>query len=463
MDTKQSPQLGQKFILSQSLIQSVKILELPIIELKAMIANELEQNPVLDEVSRAEPGAEPPIRLDRQEKYNEAAENTEQDGLSSQGTEDYEKPIPNRKESLQDHLARQLRINSSKEEVLSAGMSIIARLDGNGYLPQSPESIAEESGTSPETVLETLRLIQSFEPAGVGSRNLKECLLLQLERAGNNDKLLRCLVEEHLEDLAAGLWQKILKKLKCSPEELEEKVAKIHRLEPKPGRFYSDDATLYIVPDLTVEEKDGNISVSAREENVPVIRINPLYRSMLKNKKIDDTTKEFIRQKIANGSSLINAIRNRRQMLVNVLEIIAGVQKEALLEGLEKLKPLSLKEISEVTGIHESTVSRIVMNKYVQTPAGIYPLRSLFSSSLKRTDGEDVSSQGIRLIIKELIDGEDKQRPLRDEEIAKLLEETEKIRVARRTIVKYRLCLGLPSASKRRKQALQAGLLGRRE
>ncbi|MFA5038152.1 MAG: RNA polymerase factor sigma-54 [Candidatus Omnitrophota bacterium] len=449
MDVRQRVEQRQKPVLSQSLIQSSRMLELALPELRAVIEEELEQNPVLEEEIKAEaPRETPEIRQTSERETSEPAPDPDDELLG------YEKPIPNKKENLHDHLSRQLRINTEDEEKFKAGMAVILSIDENGYLRVPPEVIAEESGFSCERVAEMLKLIQSFDPAGIGARDLKECLLLQLDRAENKDPLLRGLIEEHLQDMAAGQWQKLIKALKCSPEELKEKIIKIHSLEPKPGRGYSSEETIYVIPDVTIEEKDNQLVVLTREETMPVLRINPLYRAMLRNKKIDDKTKDFIREKIANGNNLMNAIQNRRHLLVRVMEIIASIQKEALTEGFEKLNPLSLKEVAEMTNIHESTISRIVMHKYVQTPVGIYPLRKFFSSGLKTSTGADISSQRVRLKIKELIDSENKNKPLRDQEIVLLLKQAENIDVARRTVVKYREAMKIPSAPKRRKEAL---------
>lgn len=438
----------QKQILSQSLVQSAKLLELPLPELRALIDEELEQNPVLEEETKAEPLPETPeIRM-------ETAEERFESGQDAEEFADQEKPVAGRKENLHDHLSRQLRINTSDENTLKIGMALIHQIDENGYLRLPLTSISTETACPLEKVEETLRLIQTFDPAGIGARDLRECLLLQLDRSDNKDSLLRALIADHLEDLAQGQWSKLLKTLKCTDEALKEKVLKIHTLEPKPGRGYTFEETIYVIPDIAVEEKDDHLVVVTREESLPVLRINPTYRAMLRNKKIDDTTKDFIRKKIANGNNLMSAIQNRRHLLARVMELIVSIQKDALTDGFEKLKPLSLKEVAETTSIHESTISRIVMNKYVQTPAGIFPLRKFFSSGMKTKTGEDISSQSIQLKIQELIDAEDKHKPLRDQDLAVLLKQNENIEVARRTVVKYREALNIPSAPKRRKQAL---------
>lgn len=445
MDIRQRADHRQKQVLNQSLVQSARLLELPLPELRALIDEELEQNPVLEEEAKAESLPEIPQTLP------EAGENRLDAAQDGEETDNPEKPLPGRRESLHDHLSRQLRINTNDEERLKIGMALIRQIDENGYLRIPLNAIIAEIGAPQEHVENTLRLIQTFDPAGIGARDLKECLLLQLDRSDHKDGLLRTLISDHLEDLAQGQWAKLAKTLKCTDEALKDMVLKIHALEPKPGRGYSSEETVYVIPDISVEEKDDRLVVVTNDESLPLLRINPTYRAMLRNKKIDDKTKDFIRQKIANGNNLMSAIQNRRQMLGRVMELVMSIQKDALTDGFEKLKPLSLKEVAETTHIHESTISRVVMNKYVQTPAGIFPLRKFFSTGLKTTNGEDVSSQSIQLKIQELIDAEDKQKPLKDQDLVVLLKKNGNIEVARRTVVKYREAMKIPSAPKRRK------------
>ena len=244
--------------------------------------------------------------------------------------------------------------------------------------------------------------------------------------------------------------KRLCKKLKCSKEELMEGIKKLHSLEPKPGRSYSSDDTVYCIPDITIEEKDDTLNISTKDDTIPTIRINPTYKNMLKSKKVNEETKNFIRQKLQNAHSLIRAIQSRKATLARVVLIIAETQKEALLEGMDKLKPLTLKEIADRVNMHESTISRIVMNKYAQTPIGIFALKDFFSTSLKNADGKNISSQSIKFKIKEWVEAEDKTRPLRDREIVNLLMESEKIPIALRTVAKYRESLKIPPVSQRR-------------
>ena len=428
----------QKAVFTQSLRQSMKILELPLLELKEVVEAELIENPVIEE---AEKNIDTP--LESLGEFMPAPTKSDENV--------YEKAIPGKKENLTEALLRQLRINAADEEQLRVGTTLINNINENGYLRESLSDICAESGCGEEDALKALKLIQTFEPSGVGARDIKECLLIQLDKKQDTDPLSRRLIEECLQDLAhKDTLHKVCKKLKCDSAELARCIEKIHSLEPKPGRGYSSEETVYVIPDISIEEKDDTLRVSTKDDSIPIIRVNPTYKNMLKSKKTDEKTKDFIREKLKNAANLINAITQRKETLTRVITIIAETQKDALLEGMDKLRPLSLKEIAEKVSMHESTISRIVMNKYVQTPIGIFPLRGFFSTSLKKEDGEDVSAQSIKLKILDLIEYEDKTRPLRDREIVEQIRQTEKLSLARRTVAKYRKILKIPPVSERR-------------
>lgn len=451
MAFKQKLEQRQKFVFSQSLKQSIKLLELPLLELKDTIETEIEENPVIEEIS-AEPSREA-----APEKPQGPAEEEDLSYLDREETigelVNYERPIPNKKESLFDFLLKQLRMTAKDEAELKIGTLLIHQIDENGYLRRDIPALCAEAECSEETALKTLKLIQTFDPAGVAARDLKECLMIQLKKMDNEDCLSLKVVEGHLSDLASGNLKKLCKKLKCSEEEMRLCIQKIQRLEPKPGRSYDQDEIAYVIPDIAIEEKDNELFISAKDDTLPVIRINPLYKKMLKSKTVNEETKEFIRQKMMQANNLVHAIQSRRNTIVKVVTIIAEIQKEAILEGIDKIKPLTLREIAEKIGMHESTVSRVVMHKYVQTPAGILRLKDFFSGSLKSAQGEEIASQNVKLKVKDLIDNEDKALPLRDQAIADLLKETEKIAIARRTIAKYREMQDIPPVSKRRRPA----------
>ncbi len=445
----------QKAVFSQSLRQTIKALELPVLELRRLVEAELQENPVLEEVIPTSPAETLPERL----KAASASEDeNDYAGLSREvlprEIANYERPVPGPRETLNETLLRQLRISARDEKQVALGMHIIMHINENGYLMEEIQTPEPPIAFTEEEFEEALRLIQTFDPPGVGARNLKECLLIQLRRRQEKDPILQNLIENYLDELAEHHFDKICHKLKCSREGLAEKIHRIHSLEPKPGRAFASDEAVYVIPDVTIEEKDGELVVITDDDRVPTVRVSASYRGMLRARTVDDKTKDFIREKIRNATRLIHAVQTRRDTIRRVVGLIADIQKEALLEGMERLKPLTLKEIAARTKLHESTISRIIMNKYVQTPIGIFPLRNFFSTGIKNTQGEDVSAERLRCRIREIIEEENKTHPLSDQTIAEILAESEKVNIARRTVAKYREGLHIPSAPKRRADLL---------
>ncbi len=445
----------QKAVFSQSLRQTIKALELPVLELRRLVEAEIQENPVLEEVIPPSTAETLPERL----KAASASEDeNDYAGLSREvlprEIANYERPVPGPRETLNENLLRQLRISARDQKQVALGMHIIMHINENGYLMEEIQTPEPNLTFTDEEFEETLRLIQTFDPPGVGARNLKECLLIQLRRRQEKDPILQNLIENYLDELAEHHFDNICRKLKCSREGLAEKIHKIHSLEPKPGRAFATDEAVYVIPDVFIEEKDGELVVITDDDKVPSVRVSASYRGMLRSRTVDDKTKDFIREKIRNATRLIHAVQTRRDTIRRVVELIVDIQKEALLEGMERLKPLTLKEIAARTELHESTISRIIMNKYVQTPIGIFPLREFFSTGIKNTQGEDVSAERLRCRIREVIEEENKTHPLSDQAIAGILAESEKVNIARRTVAKYREGLRIPSAPKRREDLL---------
>ncbi|MGE5279928.1 MAG: RNA polymerase factor sigma-54 [Deltaproteobacteria bacterium] len=458
MTTRQRFEQRQKAAFSQSLRQTIKALELPVLELRRLVEAELQENPVLEEVQP--PASAADSLADRLKAASAPEDENDYAGLSREvmpgEIANYERPVPGRRETLTESLLRQLRINAKDEKQMALGMHLIMHINENGYLSEEIQTPEPSISYTRQEFEETLDLIQTFDPPGVGARDLKECLLIQLARRGEKDALLMKLVKDYIDELAEHHFDKICRKLKCSRETLAAKIHKIHSLEPKPGRVFATDDPVYVIPDVFIEEKDGELAVVTDDEKVPVIRVSASYRGMLRTRTVDETTKEFIREKIKNATRLIHAIRTRRDTIRRVVGLLADIQREAILEGMEKLKPLSLKEIAFKTGLHESTVSRIVMNKYVQTPIGIFPLRDFFSTGMKNAAGEDVSAERLRCLVRDIIEEEDKTHPLSDLAVARMLADSENVAIARRTVAKYREAQNIPPASKRKQTLLDA-------
>ncbi len=344
-----------------------------------------------------------------------------------------------KKVSLHEVLLRQLGMFSDTDEQLKIGQEIISNIDKNGYLKASVEEMASILNTSAEKVEDTLRLIQQFEPPGVGARTLKECLLIQLDLLNEDDPLIRKIVDSHLEELAKKNYALIARSLKEPLENIMPLIKKILRLNPKPGANYSLDEIERVIPDIVVTEKEnGALEIDINSENLARLKINKTYIEMLKNNELDEKTKEFLTNKLRKAVELLRAISKRQSTLRRVVEAVLDVQKEALKEDISQLKPLTLKEIAQKLNLHESTVSRVVMNKYVQTPYGIIALKDFFSSHIHDKNGQAVSSSQVKSLIRELIEREDKKHPLSDQDISNLLLKQNNLNIARRTVAKYR-------------------------
>ena len=457
MVNKQRLEQHQKAVFSQSLCQTIKALELPVMELKRLVEAELQENPVLEEVNA------PPVADSLPERLKAASASEDENDYAGLSREvapgevaNYERPVPGRKETLSETLLRQLRISARDERQAALGMHIIMHINENGYLAEEIQTPEPPVTFTREEFEETLRLIQTFDPLGVGARDLKECLLIQLRRRQEKDPILLKLIEDYLDELAEHHFDRICRKLKCTREGLAERIHRIHSLEPKPGRAFASDEAVYVIPDVSIEEKDGDLVIVTDDDKVPTVRVSASYRGMLRSPTVDEKTKDFIREKIRNATHLIHTVQTRRDTIRRVVGLVAEIQKEVLLEGMERLKPLTLKEIAGRTGLHESTISRIIMNKYVQTPIGIFPLREFFSTGMKNVEGQDVSAERLKCLIRDLIEEEDKTQPLSDQAIAALLAESEKVKLARRTVAKYREGLHIPSAPKRREDLLSS-------
>jgi len=447
MEIKQQFKQKQRF--SQQLQQSLAILGLQLLELRNLIETELANNPVLEEVPKKQEDV--PIQTTQSSAEIEETElpylekKPPAEEIWTRG-----KSVPSKKETLFEFLFKQLNIAISDKQKLKIGISIINHLDENGYFKGSTEEIAQLVGCTSEEVEKLLEIIKTFEPQGVGAKNLKECLLIQLDKLKKPHPLAHQIIQDHLDDLAKKNYSNIIKKTKASQTEITEAVKQIIHLEPKPGRSFYSEEIPYIIPDATIEEKDNTFLITVRDEQLPHIFINPKYKKLLSDKNSDEETKNFIRQKLNNANNLIRSIKQRNTTIYKVVRLILDVQKQALTEGMDKLKPLTLKEIAKQIGLHETTISRVVMNKYIQTPYGMFALKEFFSGGLKSQEGQDISSQRIKLKIQELIDEENKQKPLSDMEIAEIIKSAEKINLARRTVAKYREQLKIPPKSKRR-------------
>ncbi|MCR4428729.1 MAG: RNA polymerase factor sigma-54 [Caldiserica bacterium] len=418
----------QQLRLSPKLQQSVLILELPLAELREFINKELEENPLLEEETT-------PNEQDLQEDFGVEGAQSERGFLQIQA------PEPD----LHTYLRLQLGMHLSSLEDLSIGEEIIDCIDDDGYLRIPPREIARRLKVEEKRVKEVLEIIKTFEPTGVGARDLKECLLIQLEEKGEASPLLKELIQNHLPLLSRrSQWKKLSQTLKCSLKELQDAFQKIRMLEPKPGRLFSSSSPSYIIPDLVVKKVQGELSVFSNKDYLPRLTLSQTYRELLK----DDQAGKFLRKKLSSAKWIIRCIEKRTETLEKVAGFLVKRQEDFFEFGEAKLKPLSLAEVGKALGMHESTISRAIRGKYVDTPLGVFPLKVfLTGNTSKKAPG--LSEAFIKEEVKKILKEESKEKPYSDEEITLLLKERG-ISISRRTVTKYRLELGIPSKSHRK-------------
>jgi RNA polymerase sigma-54 factor len=349
--------------------------------------------------------------------------------------------------SLTDYLDEQLRFATEDPVVRRIGTEIIGNLDEDGYLRAEVEEIAERCGVTAEEVTKVLTMVQAFDPPGVAARSIQECLLIQLKSDPNPDPVSVEIVEEHFEDLSRRRYPDIARALKLPLDRVMESVEEIMGLEPKPGRRFGGGDSRYIVPDVVVHKMGSEYVVVLNEDGIPRLRVNSLYRSLLRNS--GDEARQYVEQKLRSAVWLIKSVDQRQRTLRKVTQSIVKFQREFLDKGLPYLRPLSLRDVGEDIGMHESTISRVTTNKYVETPQGLFELKYFFHSGIQSGDGEMVSSVSVKKMIQDLLANEDPSKPLSDQEVALILK-GRGLTIARRTVAKYREELGILPSHQRR-------------
>lgn len=458
-----APKLVQKLIMTQQMQQSMQVLQLPILELKSIIEQELTNNPCLEDatieqgIDQAEPNKkeefspadEPEIR-----SASSILENTnkQSDSIDEENWHEnfYEQmPVPNEEfftyktslitkgASLQEDLLKQLKLYTIEPDIIKIGEVIIGNIDDNGYLKATLEEIAASMQKNVPEVEAALKIVQQLEPAGIAARDLKECLLLQLERKNALDDITRRIIMGYLEELGKKRFSQVAKTMQITLSKVKKIADIIAGLDPKPGRNISKEDIPSITPDIVLEKTDEGYNIIINNQSIPHIRVNQLYKKILQDKTTDDKTKDFLKQKMYAATGLIRSLYLRQQTLVSVVQCIINVQHDFLEKGMEYLKPMSLKQVAVKINMHESTISRAVANKYIQTGYGVIALKSFFSTSLARDDGESDSAASIKFEIERLISSEPKENPLSDQEIISALKQ-KGITLARRTVAKYR-------------------------
>lgn len=432
-------------ILAPQMRQSLKLLTLPMIDLSQLINNELVENPLLEE-NPASAGFE----FHRPSPVHNYSVNRMDSGESARKSPEPEAYIT-KKISLYDVLLKQLGIFGNDEEII-IGHEIIGNIDANGYLTASAQEIASTAEVSVEKVESVIKLIQTFDPPGVCCRSLAECLSIQLKLSGETDPMLLTLITDCLPDIGLHNYDRISARLGISKEKITELIGRITRLNPKPGLSFSSEEACKVTPEIIIEEDEGKLTVRLLNEGVPRLMVNGFYQNLLKRSDIDEKTREFVTEKMRRASELIRALNKRQSTLRLVTEKLIDIQREAFLNGFSCLKPLTFRQLADMIDLHESTVCRVVMNKYADTPCGTIALKDLFCSKMKAKSesGEEVSSERIKSLIRDLIDSEDPASPLDDGRIASTLKQSHGLQVARRTVAKYRSSMKVPSSQFRR-------------
>ncbi len=463
---KQGLQQKQQQKLSPLQIQTIKLLELPTLELEQKIRKEIEENPVLDEITEsADPEDDAPKNVSLSEYPADDPTPSYKLYVNNQGKDI--KPQYNTfsvKESFQENLVVQLGYKQLDERSRTIAIFIIGSLDDDGYLRRDLESLSYDIllrlniETDEQEVEKILKMIQEFDPAGVGARDLQECLLLQLNPKNIAQERARTILSEYFQEFTKKHYSKIISRMGITQEELKEAIDEIIRLNPRPGGQIDDsydEQTQQIVPDFLLEEKDGELLMSMPKFSLPELKVNKRYADLLmsssaSNTKAGKEAASFVKQKLDSAKWFIEALKQRQNTLQNTMNAIIEFQREYFMDGDEtKLKPMVLKNIAEKTGLDISTISRVVNCKYIQTHFGIYPLKYFFSEGLMTEGGEEVSTREIKKILSESVDAENKEKPLTDEELVEVLQQ-KGYKVARRTVAKYREQLNIPIARLRK-------------
>ncbi len=470
---KLQTRLSQKLVLTPSLQQAIKLLPMSTVELVDLLNQEVVENPLLEEIPDEGPPAEPAEQIDK--GGAEGAETPAADGQDAWDDADYEyffgdylddgyrsrtptevkelPPIENTLStgtSLSDHLLRQLGEQTDDDRLREIGSAIVGNLNEDGYLVASIDEIASMGPWPPADVERALELVQTLDPVGVAARDLPECLLLQIRHRGLDGTPCETIVREHLRLLQYRQIPELARKLDLSIETLKQHVEVLQRLDPKPGSRLNPIESRYVIPDVSVIKVEDDYVAVLNDERVPQLRISPVYRRMMsKASESSEETRAYVKKKLESAKWLIKSVDQRQRTIHKVATSIIGFQRGFLDHGIEHLRPLVLRDVANDIGMHESTVSRVVTNKYMHTPQGVFEMKYFFHSGIASAYGENVSSVKVKERIRKIIAQEDARKPLSDSRIVRLLQDDGLV-LARRTIAKYREELKIPTSSRRR-------------
>jgi RNA polymerase sigma-54 factor len=461
----QVQRLSLQQILAPQLQQSLHLLQVPTLELRTLVQEELQQNPLLEEIPKDEPqveveaaervvDAEKPTtdeeRADFKEEFEVLSKLDDEWREYFSQTSSFRSRSPEQEEqrqhffdsivqqeSLQQHLLQQLGFINVPDERRKVTELIIGSINDDGYLLTPIEELAVSSGIPLEQLQEALELVQTFHPVGVGARNLKECLLIQLDRLGKSESIEAVLVNQHLDDLGRKRFPEIARAMNLSVEQVQQLANFISTLEPKPGRMFNTEQQQYVAADVVVQKVGDEYVVMLNDEQIPHLRISNTYKELMASEEKSNDARDYIRDKIRAGKFLIKSIHQRQQTIYNIAKVIVERQREFLDKGISCLKPLTMAQVAEVVGVHETTVSRAVANKYMQTPQGLFEMKYFFTPGFETASGGAMSNTSVKEQISKLIEREDANKPLSDQEIVAVLKE-QGIPIARRTVAKYR-------------------------
>jgi RNA polymerase sigma-54 factor len=482
LELKLAPRLVQQLVITPQLQQAIRLLQLTRLELVDMISQEMKENPLLEEEEEGRELAEGEAPVAGQEEGETSPErevtpevkgNGEgadefdwENYLENSNLTPFQKSSPSspdgderpsfenfltKRTTLTDHLHWQLQLSRFTEEEHEAGTWIIGNLDEEGYLRISLEDICSETNLPIEVVERVLRKIQQFDPVGVAARDLKECLLIQLEQMSPRDPLAEKIVSEHLALLKNRNYPAIAKRLGVSPDRVNRAASLISKLDPKPGKAFGGEVIQEIIPDVYVYKVEGDYVIYLNDEGIPTLKINSLYRNILNGSRLAmEGDRKYIQDKLRSALWLIRSIHQRQRTIYKVTKSIVKFQREFLDKGIQSLKPLVLRDVAEDIQMHESTISRVTHNKYVHTPRGIYELKFFFNAGITSTQGETMASESVKNLVREIIAKEDPRKPYSDEKLVQILQGMN-IHIARRTVSKYREMMKILSSNERRK------------
>ena len=480
IELKQQPKLTQQLVITPQLQQAIRLLQLTRLELVDMLSQEMKENPLLEEADEGREYADESASTTTEEETPPPAaeEHTtevkgEGEGISDFDWESYldnynhapmsrqvdddgeERPsfenFLAKRTTLSDHLLWQLQLSRFSEAEQKVGSWIIGNLDDDGYLKMTLEDISLETRVPVDLAEGVLKRIQQFDPVGVAARDLRECLLIQLEQVSPRDPLAEKIVSEHLSFLKNRNYSIIAKRLGVSTERVTRAAFLISRLEPKPGRAFGGEVAQEIIPDVYIYKLEGEYVVHLNDDGIPKLRVNSFYRSILSESRSGfEGDRKYIQEKLRSALWLIRSIHQRQRTIYKVAQSIVKFQREFLDKGIQFLKPLVLRDVAEDIQMHESTISRVTHNKYAHTPQGIYELKFFFNTGITSTQGESMASESVKNLLRDIIAKEDPRKPYSDEKLVEILRGMN-IHIARRTISKYREMMKILSSNERRK------------